>query len=112
MGHEYNWSLPGGTTNNLLDKLTSGNFFDEIVQDEIKDQLRGDADPVVIFLGGNEVENKYGRLCEGDENVQITNSIFNNLKSILNWVKSKSRRADLPIVLVTIPHVGAKPKVK
>ncbi len=109
-GHEYNWSFPGATADDMLDNLTDDGFFQEIAQDEIKDQLRKEVDRVVIFLGGNDMRNGYRRLYENDEPDQYTNRVFNNIQSILNWVRA--RNANLEIVLANVPHIGATPLIK
>lgn len=109
-GHEYNWSFPGATTEEMLDNLTGDGFFQKIAQEELEDQLEDEVNRVVIFLGGNDVDKEYDRLYAGEETDDITNAIYGNLVEILHWVKS--RNPSLDIVLVNVPHVGATPKVK
>ena len=110
-GRKYNWSFPGATSDDMLDNLTGDGFFQEIAQDEIKDHLRKEVNRVVIFLGGNDLEEKYRRLYNNDPlTQQIMDRIYNNLSEIVRYVKR--RNANLEIVLVNVPHIGATPKIQ
>lgn len=94
----------------MLNNLTGDGFFQEIVQDEIKDHLRKEVRRVVIFLGGNDLEKRYSRLYNSDNPQPIIDRIYNNLRDIVAYVKR--RNASLQIVLVNVPHIGATPKIK
>ena len=109
-GHKYNWSFPGATTDDMLDNLTGDGFFQEIAQDEIKDHLRKEVDRVVIFLGGNDMDNRYRSLYANEDPTPIMNRVYENIESILNLVKR--RNPDLEIVIANVPHIGATPKTK
>lgn len=109
-GRKYNWSFPGATTDDMLDNLTGGGFFQEIAQDEIKDHLRSEVSRVVIFLGGNDLEKRYSRLYNNNDPEPVMNLIYNNLQEIVSFVKR--RNSQLQIVLVNAPHIGATPKIK
>ena len=111
-GHEFNWAIPGGTADDLLDKLDSGNFFDERAQDRIKEHLRNSMERAVVFLGGNDIEDRYRRIYDGEDPEPYVNNISRNIIDVLDWVIEKKRAADLEIVLVSVPHVGATPRIK
>ena len=109
-GRKYNWSFPGATSDDMLDNLTGDGFFQEIAQDEIKDHLRKDVSRVVIFLGGNDLEERYDRLYNNVDPDPVINRIYNNLVEIVALVKR--RNPNLQVVLVNVPHIGATPKIK
>lgn len=109
-GHEYNWSVPGSTSDAMWDRLTDDGFFNDFAIDKLEDQLRKEAERVVIMLGGNDVENKYQRLYIGDGNQRIIDRIYLNLERTIDWVQRRKR--GLQITLVNVPHVGATPKVR
>ncbi|MEM7383839.1 MAG: GDSL-type esterase/lipase family protein [Verrucomicrobiota bacterium] len=113
-GHEYNWAIPGATSADFVDLLTGGSFFQDRVQDEIKDQLRKEVDRAIVFLGGNDLEPIYGRIYRGDDPEPLIARIERNIIEVVDWVisKSRSRNPDLEICLVTAPHIGATPKIK
>ncbi len=109
-GHRYNWSFPGATADEMLDTLTGDGFFEEEAQEEITDHLKDEVKRVVIFLGGNDVDEFYRRLYENDRPERVIDRIYDRLEAILKWVKR--RNDELEIVLVNVPHIGATPRVQ
>lgn len=107
-GHEHNWAFPGATTTEIRNQLSSiANFW---WIDEFEDQLTGAADRVVIFAGGNDVDSYYGQIYNGTSATSYINKTRDNLKWIVDYVRSV--KSSLPIVLVSVPHLGCSPDVQ
>lgn len=107
-GHEHNWAFPGATTAEIKNQLSSLQNFWWI--DEFEDQLTGTADRVVIFAGGNDVDSYYGQIYNGASAATYINKTRDNLKWIVDYVRSV--KSSLPIVLVSVPHLGCSPDVQ
>lgn len=107
-GHRFNWAFPGATTTEIKSQLNS--FFSKWWTDVLKDQLRVDVERVVIFAGGNDADSYYADLYNGIVGPEVTNTTLSNLQWIVNYVRTVN--ASLPIVLVSVPHVGCTPKVQ
>jgi lysophospholipase L1-like esterase len=65
---------------------------------------------VVIFAGGNDIEDIYGRLYNGQSASTQLTTIRNNLVWLVDYVRAV--KPSLKIVLVSVPHVGVCPDVK
>lgn len=110
-GHEYNWAFPGAHTQEIRDKLLSTSWIDKQWQNELKSQIRGEVERVVIFAGGNDVDSYYDQLYYGKSYATASiNRTRDNLIRIVDWVRSV--RSTVPIVLVAVPHVGCAPDVQ
>lgn len=110
-GHQYNWAFPGATTQEIREKLLSTSWFDKQWQNELKSQIRGEVERVVILAGGNDVDSYYDQLYNGKTTATASlNRTRDNLIRIVDWVRSV--RSTVPIVLVAIPHVGCAPDVQ
>ena len=59
---------------------------------------------VVIFAGGNDVDSYYGKLYDGEPATAELTATRDNLKWMVDYVRSI--KASLPIVLVSVPHLG------
>lgn len=107
-GHEHNWAFPGATTRNIRDQLSDWrNIWWRV---ELEDQLKNAVERVVIFAGGNDVNSYYGQIYNGAAGTSQINKTRDNLKWIVKYVKGVKK--SLPIVLVSVPHVGCTPKVQ
>lgn len=107
-GHRYNWAFPGATTTEIRTQLNA--FYNKWWTDTLKDQIRNEVERVVIFAGGNDADSYYAQLYSGNVGAEVTNTTLNNIKWIVNYVRSV--RLYVPIVLVSVPHVGCTPKVQ
>ena len=107
-GHRFNWAIPGATTAELKTQMT--NFTSRLWIGTFEDQLRFDVQRVVIFAGGNDADSYYANLYNGFVGPEVTNTTLVNLQWLVNYVRTVN--ASLPIVLVSVPHVGCTPKVQ
>ncbi len=118
-GHRYNFGVPGYTTSNWIDVLNQSSYnpFTDNAQEflwyisrqALIDQLP-DAQVVIIFLGGNDLKQDYG----GIYNDAKAQSFYDNITSRLGQIHAfvRSRHPSLPIVICTIPNVGATPDIQ
>lgn len=107
-GHRFNWAFPGATTTDIRNQLSKSlNFW---WTNTLKDQLRNDVQRVVIFAGGNDADSYYPALYNGTADASVTNTTLGNLQWIINFVRTEN--ATIPIVLVSVPHVGCTPKIQ
>lgn len=104
-GHKFNWALPGGTSSSIKTMLSSGWW-----KGTFEDQIRHDAERVVIFVGGNDADSYYANLYNGLVGPEVTNTTLANIQWIVDRVLTV--RASIPVVLVSVPHVGCSPKVQ
>ena len=108
-GHAHNWAVPGATTGELKSLLT--NLLNQILWvNSLKNHIRFDVERVVIFAGGNDADSYYANLYNGLVGPAVTNTTLSNLQWLVGWVKAL--KPSMPIVLVSVPHVGCTPKVQ
>ncbi len=109
IGHKHNWSLPGSFARQWVDYLDADFPMDYVYGiPELEDQLQGEVERVVVFLGGNDIRTNYEAIYKGKSSTKFINDTFNNITSIVNWVRS--RNSKLQVVLVGVPHIGCTPK--
>ena len=108
-GHCYNWAFPGSTTTDIRNQLSS--IYNFWWTGTLQGQLRTDVQRVVIFSGGNDANSYYGSLYNGTADASTTTNItLGNLQWIINYIRTTN--ATIPIMLVSVPHVGCTPKVQ
>lgn len=107
-GHAHNWAVPGATTSELKSMFTS--FFNQWWVNSLKNHIRYDVERVVIFAGGNDADSYYANLYNGVVGPEVTNTTLGNLQWLAGWVRGL--KPSIPIVLVSVPHVGCTPKVQ
>jgi lysophospholipase L1-like esterase len=108
-GHAHNWAVPGATTSELKSLLTNPiNQFWWV--NSLKNHIRFDVERVVIFAGGNDADSYYASLYNGLAGHEVTDVTLSNLQWLVNWVRGVN--ATVPIVLVSVPHVGCSPQVQ
>ena len=102
-GYEYNYGVPGFKAESWNKVLNNpSNLFDYTTRSELRGDLGG-VDAVLIFVGGNDLS-----LTSDDaENDEIRQYIG----SIHDYVRDKAP-ANLPIIVATIPDIGATPAEK
>lgn len=108
LGHRYNWAFPGATSTEIKDQLNAPWSF--LWRWELDGHLQDDAERVVIFAGGNDVNSYYGSIYNGTSSSDFINNTRNNIQWIVNYVRGK--KSSLPMVLVSVPHVGCTPNVQ
>ena len=108
-GHRFNWAFPGSTTTDIRNQLSS--IYNFWWTGTLQSQLRTDVQRVVIFAGGNDANSYYGSLYNGTADASTTTNItLGNLQWIINYIRTTN--ATIPIMLVSVPHVGCTPKVQ
>lgn len=110
VGHEFDWAFPGAKTQEIRDRLSSRSWLDSNWQSELRSELKGSVNRVVIFAGGNDVSGYYGDIYNGKSPTLLINKTRNNLMAIVDYVRAV--RPSLQIVLVGVPHVGCTPNVQ
>jgi lysophospholipase L1-like esterase len=110
VGHKHNWAFPGATTQELRDALSSTAWQNKLWQAELKSQLKNTVERVVIFAGGNDVDSYYGKIYNGSSPTTYVKRTRDNLIWIVDYVRAQ--KSSLPIVLVSVPHVGCAPDVQ
>jgi len=108
VGHEHNWAFPGSTTTQLKTQL--GSFWNVWWTRDLQSQIRGSAERVVIFAGGNVVDNYYPAIYKGASATSYINATRDNLKWIVDYVRKV--KGTIPIALVSVPHVGCTPDIQ
>lgn len=107
-GHKYNWAFPGATTTEIRNQLNA--WYNSYWTDRLKDQIRNEVERVVIFAGGNDADSYYAQLYSGNVGSEVTNTTLENIEWIVNYIRTV--RQFVPIVIVSVPHVGCTPQVQ
>src|SRR4030095_16720261 len=83
----------------------------------LDEQLRDDADRVVIWLGTNELRANFGAIYDEVDDVQraeicagLGDNLIEDLEDIVHHVKDQN--SDLEIVIGNVPDLGATPSKK
>lgn len=103
-GYEYNYAIPGYKAEAWVELLYNPGF--NIPQIVTRMELKGDlgsVDAVLIFAGGNDLSL--------DDNDAQNDIIRTNLGSIHAYVRANAP-ANLPIIVGTVPDIGATPAEK
>lgn len=119
-GYKYNYGVPSFETTNWI----------EVINSTIADTFSGDAyrtacyftktalgrhlqedgiNVVIIFLGGNDLNGDYDRIAEDAVTPALLAQAVENVEDIHAFVRS--RNATVPVVICTIPDIGATAKV-
>ncbi|MDB6080411.1 MAG: hypothetical protein JWO82_4158 [Akkermansiaceae bacterium] len=117
-GHEWNFGIPGFTTTNWVNLINTDNQFDYpsgepfgplyyVTRQSLKGELPY-AQAVVILLGANDLKQAYNDIFNNTEGPTYFNALVIRLTLIHNWVRSFTK---VPIVICTVPDVGATPDV-
>jgi lysophospholipase L1-like esterase len=123
-GHEWNFSIPGATIVNWKNLLYNTPSEEDdadlavgygITKNALLDKL-GFAEAVVIILGANDLKKAYNDLFNDTENAGIPPDkpkYFENLLVKLNDIHAWVRfyRPNVPLVVCTLPDVGATPQI-
>ena len=110
VGHKHNWAFPGATTQEIRTRLASTSFLDRQWQSQLKSQIKNEVERVVIIAGGNDADSYYDKIYNGSSPTPYINRTRDNLIWIVDWVRAQ--RSTIPIILVSVPHVGCAPDVQ
>jgi lysophospholipase L1-like esterase len=116
-GHEWNFGIPGTNTRNWVN-LLSGNPgndplgpFYSITKSELEDQIWL-AQVVVILVGSNDLKQDYNDIFNDTEPANYFDALLDRLNFIYAWVNnSRGSTARPPIIVCTLPDVGATPQI-
>lgn len=130
--HQYNWALPGlrigelrgfleGTltfddllsVNALLGPLVSLSDLDKTTAFELADleeQIRHTANRLVFFIGGNDVRTVYRSIYRGNSPAAFIEAFAADAEAILDILLALN--PELPVVVVSVPHIGITPDIK
>jgi lysophospholipase L1-like esterase len=117
-GHERNFGIPGFTTANWVNLLNTTNPFNYPsgeplgplyypTRNSLIEELKT-AQVIVILLGANDLKQQYNDIFNNTESPAFFSGIVSRIEGIYDWVKV---RQNVPVVLCTIPDVGATPDV-
>ncbi len=118
-GQEWNFGIPGMTTRNWFLLITTDDPFDPPsgeplgfdyydTRRKLIDELVV-AEAVVILLGANDLKQEYNDLFNDTEASNFSTGVRNRIAAIHDWVRIY--RPNVPIVVCTLPDVGATPQI-
>jgi lysophospholipase L1-like esterase len=117
-GYKYNYGVPGFKTwdwVNVLETTWLDTWSgDPVALAYLSTQtalLRhlAEVDVVIIFLGGNDLKSNYAGIFDDPEPPALLANVVTNIGSIHAFVKSHA--ATMPVIIATVPNVGATPYV-
>ncbi len=76
---------------------------------QLETQIQGTADRLTIFIGGNDVKAVYGSIYAGNPAGTFVADFMADMVVILDRIQTL--KADIPIVLVNVPHIGITPDI-
>ena len=109
-GYEFNWGVPGAETTLWSDVMKATFFEDQEYlpsQQTLLSQI-DDVDAVVIFLGGNDIQNTYRDLTKNTPPPNFPNNIIEQLKDLIDPIRDEN--SSVPIVIGNFPDVGGTEK--
>ncbi len=114
-GYEYDWATPGVTAADVRYRWSStdlGNWltFYPIYNNTLQNHLQNRAEAVSILLGANDFNDAYGAIANGADPSGLIGRVTSDIQWVINRVQSA--KSTLPIVLVSIPDLGATPDVR
>lgn len=118
-GHEWNFGIPGMTTRNWFILINTDDPFDPPsgeplgfsyydTRRKLIDELYA-VEAVVILLGANDLKQEYNDLFNDTEPANFSNGVRNRIAAIHDWVRIY--RPNVPVVVCTLPDVGATPQI-
>ena len=109
-GHDHNWAVPGSTTDEWRGALNGTSVLQQFVLASFDSDLGGNIKRVVLFLGGNDLNNNYNTYYNGADPSAFISALLSNYAFIVQHIKSVNSTAQ--IVICTAPDVGATPNVR
>ncbi|MCU0796373.1 MAG: hypothetical protein MUF31_10600 [Akkermansiaceae bacterium] len=130
--HEFNWSIPGATANQLRNFVEGAATFSEILAEDptfssllsstgltdddfdvtdLEQQITSEAARFVYFVGGNDVRSVYQQVYLGTSDGQAFMDAY-MADATATIDKIQTWNPDLPGVIVAVPHIGITPDVR
>lgn len=109
-GHAHDWAVPGSTTAEWQGAMNGASLLDQFVLANFDSDLKNGINRVVIFLGGNDLNNNYAAYYNGADPSAFISTLLANYAFIVQHIKSVNSAAQ--IVICTVPDVGATPNVQ
>ncbi|MEM0897810.1 MAG: SGNH/GDSL hydrolase family protein [Verrucomicrobiota bacterium] len=106
MYYECNKAIPGFESQDYRDNLSTG-FISLLFEPWVESDV-DDADIIVIFLGGNDIDRVY-HASQSSVDDQV-DDIESNISWLIDRVEGYNSNAR--IVIANVPHVGATPQLK
>ncbi|MEP4078836.1 SGNH/GDSL hydrolase family protein [Haloferula sp.] len=119
-GHPLNFGIPGFTITDWRTIINTSSYPNPFDSDfflllsyyetrlSLIEQIPN-ADVVVIFLGGNDLKENYFNIFAGTESGNYYSNLVEELRDIHDFVFTQD--STIPIVVCTIPDVGATPQL-
>lgn len=110
-GYQLNFGVPSLTAETWVDVIETTSEFSNLLFYRTREELIDNlplADVAVIFLGGNDLENVYPAVYNETEAENFFPGLRRDLETLHDFVRT--RQPDLPIVVATVPDVGATPE--
>lgn len=118
-GHEWNFGIPGMTSRNWFVLINTDDPFNPPLGEDLGfayydtrrkliDELYA-VEAVVILIGANDLKQDYDDIFSNTEASNFFNGIRNRIAAIHDWVRGL--RPNVPIVVCTVPDVGATPQI-
>lgn len=77
---------------------------------DFENQIRNEADRVVVFIGGNDVRGIYGQVYNGGAAGSFVNDFVDDLTVVIDRIRTL--KPGIPMVLVNVPHIGITPDIR
>lgn len=131
---EFNWSVPGYRIDQLrsfvsgeatileilaenpeyealLTALENSDFEEsDFAVADLVTQIQSDAERVVLFIGGNDINGIYGTIYDGGDPGTFVADFIDDATFLIDWIQGHN--PDIQIVLANVPHVGITPDVQ
>ncbi|MCH7227399.1 SGNH/GDSL hydrolase family protein [Haloferula sp. A504] len=113
-GYQYNFALVAMTTEdwvNILNGKTSGFVYPGLFANTGSNLLAslGSVDVAVILLGGNDLKGAYDNIITTPPPNPFLSEVHDRIETIHTRIRTQA--PNLPIVVATVPDVGATPDV-
>jgi hypothetical protein len=134
--NRYNWSIPGLKIDELRQFVLGEKTFMQILEGdedfaalataldasptfneetdfnvaEMNAQITGDAERLVLFIGGNDVRTIYGTVYNGGPAGTFEDDFIADAAAILDRVRLLN--PGIQIIVVAVPHIGITPDIK
>jgi lysophospholipase L1-like esterase len=116
-GHALNFGVPGFTADDWFRVLASDTLPPLPTTEQLADyrtraaliEKLPSASVAVILIGANDLKSDYSEIFNGTEPANFFTRIVNRIAAIHDFLRT--RRANLPIVICTVPDVGITPDV-
>lgn len=131
---EYNWAVPGMRIDQLRRFLNEEATALELLGEnpsfallqtalalsdfensdfdvaDLRNQIANTAERLVLFIGGNDINQVYGPIYNGDGAGTFVTDFMDDALFVINWIQNIN--PNIQIVIAGVPHVGITPDVK